>query len=421
VRVEQEEFAGALPELEAGSNQADHDLGLYLRQMGAIPMLKRSEEQELTRRLDHLRRRYRRAALWSPRVLAEVVRIFELVQSGHASLERTVDVLPGAGLTVETIRERLPGHLVQLRRLVAQTPDATVGPDTAQSRRRQRLRKAVRLAEELSPRIELLDAWAIRDQAGREETALSSIVRQRRARYLQARSKLAESNLRLVVSMAKRYRGLGLSLADLIQEGNSGLMRAVDKFDHRLGWKFGTYATWWIRQGVTRGLADHARTVRIPSTRIHTLAEIERVRQDQIVQQGREPTAAQIAGVLGIKAADVHALQAAGRVPLSLDESPNGEDSFQALLSDKAAGPVDVAEEHLLHERIDEVLRCLPARDREVIELRYGLRNGRAHTLNEVAEHLGVTRERVRQLEARSLLKLRRCSSGGLAAFTEAA
>jgi RNA polymerase primary sigma factor len=203
-------------------------------------------------------------------------------------------------------------------------------------------------------------------------------------------------------------------------------MRAVDKFDHGLGFKFGTYATWWIRQGITRALADHGRTVRIPSHQVSLLGAIERVRGELTARYGREPTLEETAAALGVAVEDVRVLRAAGRQPVSLDE-PVGdgheEDPLQKLLGDTASvNPGDDVDRHLLKERVDEVLRSLAQRDREVLELRYGLRDGRTRTLDEVAAVFGVTRERVRQLEARALLKLRQPGrSERLAAFAEVA
>jgi RNA polymerase primary sigma factor len=234
---------------------------------------------------------------------------------------------------------------------------------------------------------------------------------------------LAEGNLRLVVAIAKRYRGRGLAFADLIQEGNRGLMRAVDKFEHRMGFKFGTYATWWIRQGITRALADHARTVRVPCHQVSTLAAMERVRGELVVQHGREPTVEEIAAMLGVTPEETRSLRAVARHPLSLHE-PLGGDAERALgdfLNDPSTvDPDQTADQHLLRERIAEVLRSLTPREREVIELRFGLRDGHPRTLDEVAKSYGITRERIRQIEARGLLKLRQpLRSQRLAGFAE--
>jgi RNA polymerase primary sigma factor len=251
------------------------------------------------------------------------------------------------------------------------------------------------------------------------------VVAQRRQVYQQARSELAEANLRLVISVAKRYRGRGLPFADLIQEGNSGLMRAVDKFDHRLGYKFGTYATWWIRQGVQRALSDTARTVRVPCHQVGLLGAIDRVRGELLSRQGHEPTPEQIAAVLKITAEEVKTLRVAGRQPVSLNETLEGDDqhTIQDFLRDAGdANPGKSADQHLLKERLAEVLSSLAPRDREVIELRFGLRDGRPRSLDEVAQVFGVTRERIRQIEARGLGKLRKSDRRErLAGFLEVA
>jgi RNA polymerase primary sigma factor len=240
--------------------------------------------------------------------------------------------------------------------------------------------------------------------------SLASVLRTRHARYQQARRELAEGNLRLVVSIAKRYRGRGLSFADLIQEGNRGLMRAVDKYEHRLGFKFGTYATWWIRQGITRALADHARTVRVPCHQVGMLAALERVRGELTVIHGREPTLEEIAAAVGVSPEEARSLRVVGRHPVSLHEplGGDGERALEDFLGDvQTASPGQAVDRHLLKERIAEVLRSLTPREREVIELRFGLRDGHPRTLDEVARTYGITRERIRQIEARGLLKLR--------------
>jgi RNA polymerase primary sigma factor len=445
----------------AEGRAADDALTHYLKEMGSISMLNRAQEEEVTRRLDVTRRRYRRAALYSGWVLDRVVELFEDIQADRLVLERQVDVMAGLGVTAESIRERLPNSLPKLRRLRGQAAEdfqdmLRAGSQTARERFRRRLRRrlrqAVELAEELSPRVELLDAWTeeladharqMRElaehigQGGRsageraqrtrqvkglrdlmlrvlatpeELEGLLAVLRQRRACYRQARRELAEANLRLVVSVAKHYRGHGMSFADLIQEGNAGLMRAVDKYDHRLGFKFGTYATWWIRQGVTRALSDLSRTVRVPSHQVEILRAIERVQGELALQRERPPALEEVAGLLGIPAAEVRGLLAAGHQPLSLDSpvGDQGSDNFQDLLEDSdESGPGRLLDQHLLKDRLAEVMRSLTPRDREVLELRYGLRDGIPRSLEEVSRSYGISRERVRQIELRGLSKLR--------------
>jgi RNA polymerase primary sigma factor len=450
--------------------------GIYLQQMGSIPLLDRQQELELTGRLDRLRRRYRHAALGNATILARVADTFERILAGEQPLDRTIDEVPSLGLTAEKIRSRLPGHLGQLRRLLAEAGEEFGRLLRARSRaervcrrraHRSRLLRAVVLAEELSPRTELLDTWTAelqqpavrmgelaqqlagkaRSAAGNAEAGpqreelraqmlqvqstpdelagLLRVLQVRRSVYQQTRRLLAEANLRLVVSIAKRYRGQGLSFSDLIQEGNSGLMRAVDKFDYRLGWKFGTYATWWIRQGITRGLADHSRTVRVPSHRVSQLRAMDRVRGELTTQHGSEPTLEEVAAALDIAPGDARVLQTAGLQAASLDGPVAGdqEEALQDFLPDP--GTPDLTREvdlHLLRERIAEVLRCLDPRDREVIELRFGLRDGWPHSLDEIARRFGVTRERIRQIEGRALKKLRQPErSNRLAGFSEVA
>jgi RNA polymerase primary sigma factor len=416
---------------QEGSPAADDPLSLYLQQMGSIPLLSRTQELELAQRLERLRARYRHAALWNWDMLAQVMETFEHIRSGELSLDRMVDVVPSLGLTIERIRERLPEHLQHLRGLVerglaCRAKNTGHDPSTLRSA----LRQAVSLAEELSPRTELLDAWT--DELGRQVREwgrpealhqLLRILKRRREAYQSARRQLAQANLRLVVSIAKRYRGRGLPFADLIQEGNSGLLRAVDKYDYRLGFKFGTYATWWVRQGVTRALADHARMVRVPCHHAETMAQIERMREELAAAHGREPNDEELADALAIKPDQLRTLRVAGRQPVSLDEVRGAEkdQTWANLLGDThTESPGDAVDQSLLKERLDEVLRCLGSRDREVLEWRYGLKDGLSRTLDEVAAIMGVTRERIRQIEARALLRLRQPERRQrLAAFAE--
>jgi RNA polymerase primary sigma factor len=426
------------PEARETNRAGDDEMTLYLKQMGSIPLLDRCQELELATRLDTARRRYRHAVLWNWGVLAQAVNTFERVLSGNLSLERTIDVVPSLGLTAARIGKRLSRHLGRLRRHCQEAVPVFEQLLSARSHARRyglrrtlvrRLRLAVRLAEELSPRIELVDSWTTdqRRQLARMKElrhmmfqALATpeqlagwdqVINRRCAPYQHARQELAAANLRLVVSLAKRYRRRGLPFADLIQEGNSGLMRAVDKFDHRLGWKFGTYATWWIRQGVTRALADTSRTVRLPCHRGGMLREIERLQAEFMVRNRREPTIEEIALQMKVTPEEVRSILTFGRQPVSLDGAYNSDgdqDSFVNILADRrTAGPAEEANRRMLKERVGELLRCLPPRDREVIELRFGLRDGKPRSLDEVARVYGVTRERIRQIEARGLQKLR--------------
>jgi len=446
---------------DEGGQAPDDTLGLYLRQMGAIPLLNRKEELELSQRLERARQRYRHAALLSWPILDHVVDMFERVLAGKLAVDPTIDVVTSMELSREQILKRMPFNVRTLRQILHKSAATfrqllRASTPSARSRLNTKLwrcaRKATFLAEELSPRIELLERWtdelaqqtakigrldrliekAGRSRADREERTkrtkelrdlmlevrsfpedlarLVVVMQCRQVRYQRARRDLAEGNLRLVVSIAKRYRGRGLAFADLIQEGNRGLMRAVDKYEHRLGFKFGTYATWWIRQGITRALADHARTVRVPCHQVGMLAAIERVRGELTVQKGREPSVEEIAKVLGVTPEEARSLRVVGRHPVSLHEplGGDGERALEDFLGDAdAASPGRAADQHLLKERIGEVLRSLTPREREVIELRFGLRDGHPRTLDEVARTYGITRERIRQIEARGLLKLR--------------
>src|SRR5713101_3681879 len=446
---------------EEDSRRIDDPVRMYLTQMGEIPLLKREEEIALAKKIEVTRKRFRRKVLECDYALSNVVDTLKRVHSGELPFDRTVKVSLTENLEKDKIIQRMPHNLKTLEHLLEQNVDdftkmidERAGDDERRKQRRSlriRRRKAVTLVEELSIRTQkvqplmrkleqisarmdelerqIVDLQGLRsakeDRANLEKELRdlmlitledspslhkrAEIVKKRFAEYEQAKRDLSGGNLRLVVSIAKKYRNRGLSFLDLIQEGNTGLMRAVDKYEYRRGYKFSTYATWWIRQAITRAIADQARTIRIPVHMIETMSKLRNVSKRLLQEMGREPTIEETAKAANITIEETRRVLKISRHPISLDR-PVGEseDSYfgDFIEDDTAESPVSAATQEMLKDKIDQVLKTLTYREREIIKLRYGLGDGYTYTLEEVGRIFKVTRERVRQIEAKAVRKL---------------
>jgi RNA polymerase primary sigma factor len=442
-------------------DRIDDPVRIYLMQMGEIPLLNRAEEIDSAKRIEYTRTKYRRSLLANDFILEGAVLLLKKVQNGELRLDRTIDVSVTDAAVKKKVLSLLTPNLKTLAHLLKRNRRdfyAAMSKKRPMHERRQawsrlvvRRMKAVRLVEELNLRTArlkpLLDKLAeinVRLAIVREQLAdiaaghdlhvstheLRAEVHQlmrmtyespsslkarmiRTARYQDqydaAKRRLSAGNLRLVVSIAKRYRNRGLSFLDLIQEGNTGLMRAVDKFEHQRGYKFSTYATWWIRQAITRALADQSRTIRLPVHMIETMGKVRAISRDFIQRLGREPSVEETAQAAGLSLEEARIVMKMTRQPLSLDQ-PVGDhdDSFfgEFVQDHRETDPLHDITQASLKGRVDEALQALNYREREIIRLRYGLADGYSYTLEEVGKIFCVTRERVRQIEAKAVRKL---------------
>ncbi len=454
-----EETGPSLP-VEFGKWSND-PIRLYLSQMAEIPLLAREEEISLAKKIELTRKRFRHAVLGCRLALVNTVGILNKVHGGLLPFDRTIKVSLTERLTKEQIQARMPLNLATLGRLMEQSGEefqklisrSALPEEKAKARARfirlrrkclvlveelslrtRRVQVSMRQMEETAARMELLQRQ-IRETAGRGEAAnkLADLRRELRdlmtltqesprslrnrcdkmaARYGDyeaVKRQLSGGNLRLVVSIAKKYRNRGLSFLDLIQEGNTGLMRAVDKYEYRRGYKFSTYATWWIRQAITRAIADQARTIRIPVHMIDVLSRLKNTSRRLLQELGREPTTEETAEAAGLSLDETKRVLNIGRHPVSLDR-PVGESEdscFGEFVEDNGLPkPHKAASNEMLREKIESLLKTLTYREREIIRLRYGLGDGYTYTLEEVGRIFKVTRERVRQIESKAVSKL---------------
>jgi RNA polymerase primary sigma factor len=358
------ELASTLANLEK-SGIIDDPVRMYLHEIGRVPLLTADDEKRLAQQIER-------------------GRCLEQVQEDYRKLHGHE---PSAITIIQCILQDVGKNDCNATSLLSLLPPQFTGD-------------ASRLADD-PDFLQSIRPYGIKIQLYFKDIQIEAV---------KARKHLIEANLRLVVSIAKKYTGRGIPLLDLLQEGNIGLIRAVEKFDYHLGFRFSTYATWWIRQAITRAISDQARTIRIPVHMIETINKMNSIRRRLIQEQGRTPTPKEISDAMEVTEDRVKDLFTFSQIPISL-ETPIGQDcdtSLEDFIEDQnTISPPDAASQQLLKEQIDEVLSSLSPREKRVIQLRFGLEDGRSRTLEEVGKEFHVTRERIRQIETNALRKLR--------------
>jgi RNA polymerase primary sigma factor len=461
----QREIDEAIIADENAGKRIDDPVRMYLTQMGTIPLLTREEEIRLAKKIETTRMIFRRRCLESDYVVAQAVETLRMVHTGELPFDRTMRISTAESNAKDKIAKRIPCNLRTIQKLLElnrtdwesldvaraahDEPRAKELKDRISTRRRRmaalteelslrtgriiplmrRLRGVgkkmndllgdLRRAEKFPKKYDSEDVDVMKEElAGLRALALEEPEELFKRikdlgvvfwEYEQAKRDLSGGNLRLVVSIAKKYRNRGLSFLDIIQEGNTGLMRAVDKYEYKRGYKFSTYATWWIRQAITRAIADHARTIRIPVHMIETMSKLRNFQKLILQETGMEPTIEELADRAGMSVIETRRVMKISRHPVSLDR-PVGEseDSYfgDFIEDERQESPSDTAAQDMLKQRIEQVLRTLTYREREIIKLRYGIGDGYTYTLEEVGRIFKVTRERVRQVEAKAIRKL---------------